>query len=182
MMKILDQGGLVTVQDNIRQADIDNPNGYYEYERVKKIKEDATWLPDTQGKAFKMVSMLLFHLPADYSYKLIFMRRDIHEMLASQNKMLRRLQKPGPPVSDDEIAMLFAKHLQTFEAWVPQQKNIEIIYVWYNDLMRQPPVEVKRIQQFLGRPLDVDKMAAVVEPALYRNREIVSIESMTPSM
>jgi hypothetical protein len=182
MMKILDQGGLVTVQDNIRQADIDNPNGYYEYERVKKIKEDATWLPDTQGKAFKMVSMLLFHLPADYSYKLIFMRRDIHEMLASQNKMLRRLQKPGPPVSDDEIAMLFTKHLQTFEAWVPQQKNIEIVYVWYNDLMRQPPVEVKRIQQFLGRPLDVEKMAAVVEPALYRNREIVSIESMTPSM
>jgi hypothetical protein len=182
MMKILDEGGVETVQDNIRQPDIDNPNGYYEFEKVKKIKEDTSWLPETRGKAFKMVSMLLFHLPADYSYKLIFMRRDIQEMLASQGKMLKRLGKPGPPVNDEEMALLFTKHLQDFELWIPRQKNFELIYLWHHDLMRQPHVEAKRIEQLLGRPLDTDKMASVVDPSLYRNRVEKQVESFSPTV
>jgi hypothetical protein len=181
MMKILEEGGIETVQDNIRQPDIDNPNGYYEFEKVKKIKEDTSWLPETRGKAFKMVSMLLFHLPAGYSYKLIFMRRDIQEMLASQSKMLKRLGKPGPPVSDDEMALLFTKHLQDFELWIPRQKNFELIYVWHHDLMCQPRVETQRIEQLLGRPLDTDKMTSVVDPSLYRNRVEKQVESFSPA-
>ena len=73
MMQMLDSGGMEVVTDNIRTADVDNPKGYYEFERVKKIKEDSSWLKDTRGKVFKMVSMLLYDLPSDEEYKIIFM-------------------------------------------------------------------------------------------------------------
>lgn len=75
MMKMLEAGGIEPVTDNIRGADLDNPKGYYEFEKVKVVAEDSSWLPATRGKAFKMVSILLRNLPANHRFKLIFMRR-----------------------------------------------------------------------------------------------------------
>jgi hypothetical protein len=97
MMQMLDNGGIPVVTDNIRTADTDNPRGYYEYEQVKKIREDAAWVPATRGKAFKMVSQLLYDLPAQEQYHVIFMERDLDEMLASQEKMLQRLGRKAAP-------------------------------------------------------------------------------------
>src|SRR5271157_2249400 len=77
MMQMLENGGVVVVTDGIRTADTDNPRGYFEFERVKKIKEDASWLPETRGKAFKMVSQLLYDLPPTEKYKIVFMDRDL---------------------------------------------------------------------------------------------------------
>ena len=90
MMQMLASGGLKTVTDNVRTADTDNPRGYYELEKVKKIKDDASWLPETRGKAFKMVSQLLFDLPPNERYRIIFMERDLDEILVSQEAMLQR--------------------------------------------------------------------------------------------
>ena len=97
MMQMLENGGVPVVTDHIRSADPDNPRGYYEYERVKKIKEDVSWLSETRGKAFKMVSQLLYELPSCEQYRIIFMERDLDEMLFSQDKMLARLNKPSAP-------------------------------------------------------------------------------------
>src|SRR6516162_8939972 len=97
MMQMLDYGGMEVVTDNIRTADTDNPKGYYEYEIVKKIKQDISWLPATRGKAFKMVSQLLYDLPANETYRIIFMERDMDETLLSQEKMLQRLGRPAAP-------------------------------------------------------------------------------------
>ena len=98
MMQMLEAGGLPIVTDHIRKADEDNPRGYYELEKVKKIKEDPSWLADCHGKAFKMVSALLYFLPKSRKFKVIFMKRNIEEMLASQRLMLMRLGK------DDNIS------------------------------------------------------------------------------
>ena len=95
MMKMLEAGGMDVVVDHIRKADEDNPLGYYEFEKVKRIKEDASWLDDTRGKVFKMVSMLLYDLPADRQYRVIFMKRKMAEMLASQRRMLDRKGSRG---------------------------------------------------------------------------------------
>ena len=84
MMQILESGGMKVITDNIRKADEDNPHGYYEYERVKKIKDDTGWLKETRGKAFKMISLLLYDLPSNENYKVIFMKRKMSEILASQ--------------------------------------------------------------------------------------------------
>jgi len=64
MMRMLDAGGLHVVVDNIRTVDDDNSRGDYEFEAVKKVAEDKSWLPGAQGKVVKMISMLLQHLPA----------------------------------------------------------------------------------------------------------------------
>src|SRR5262245_7195282 len=100
MMQMLESGGVEIVTDNIRTADTDNPRGYYEFEKVKKIKQDASWLPQTRGKAFKMVSQLLYDLPASERYRIIFMERDLDEMLLSQDKMLKRLGRHSAPAAD----------------------------------------------------------------------------------
>ena len=59
MMSMLQAGGMDLLTDNERKADIDNPRGYFEFERVKKVKEDPSWLKDTGGRAVKMVARLL---------------------------------------------------------------------------------------------------------------------------
>jgi len=101
MMNMLEKGGMEALTDNIRKADEDNPKGYFEFEKVKKIKEDSSWLEKTRGKVFKMVSMLLYELPLTYKYRIIFMKRDMDEMLSSQRKMLEREGKEGN--TDDEM-------------------------------------------------------------------------------
>src|SRR5947209_18564630 len=100
MMQMLEAGGLEVVTDGIRAADTDNPRGYYEFERVKKIKTDAAWLPGARGKAVKMVSQLLYDLPAGEAYRILFMDRDLDEVLASQEKMLARLGRSAAPSAE----------------------------------------------------------------------------------
>jgi hypothetical protein len=168
MMQMLQQGGVEVVTDNIRAADTDNPRGYFEFEQVKKIKEDVSWLPATRGKAFKMVSQLLFDLPRSERYLVIFMERDIDEMIRSQEKMLERLNRPAAPAA--EIKRSFALHLDRLRDWLGRQRHIQVLFVRFNDLVENPPVEVERIAAFLGGRADAARMAAAVDPALYRNR------------
>jgi len=120
MMRMLEAGGMEIVMDG---PDEDNPRGYYEFEQVKKIKEDSSWLEDCKGKAVKMVSMLLYHLPEKYHYKIIFMQRDMQEMLTSQALMLKRLGKEDEGISDEVIAEKYEKHLKKIDIWLKIQPN-----------------------------------------------------------
>ena len=108
--------------DNVRRPDVDNPNGYYEYEIVKKIKEDTSWVQHARGKAFKMVSMLLYELPPEFEYKIVFMKREMSEVIASQSKMLGRLETGGAKVGDEQMSALFRKHLTEVEKWLDELK------------------------------------------------------------
>lgn len=168
LMQMLDRGGIEIVTDGARTADVDNPNGYYEFETVKAIQRDTSWLPATRGKAFKMVSQLLYHLPASEQYRIIFMERDFDEMLASQEKMLKRLGRPASP--RDEIVAAFTLHLKKLHAWLAQQANMCVLRVSYNELLAEPLPQARRVKEFLGVEADVELLAAAVAPALYRNR------------
>lgn len=171
MMKVLEAGGLTPVTDELRSADEDNPKGYYELERVKQMdKGDTAWVADAQGKVVKVISALLEYLPPDYQYKVVFMRRNMDEILASQKKMLERRGEPTDRVSDEDLTRLFAKHLQKVETWMRAQPNFAVFYADYNDMLANPEPFVRQINQFLGGGLDEAKMATVVDPNLYRNR------------
>lgn len=169
MMQMLDQGGIEAVTDRQRTPDVDNPRGYYEFEIVKKIKEDASWLPETRGKVFKMVSQLLYDLPASETYRIVFMRRDFDEMLASQEKMLARLGRPIAP--RDEIKRAFTQHLEKLFAWLEKQPNMHVLFVHHHDLVAEPAAQASRLNAFFGGRLDEAKMIAAVDPSLYRNRK-----------
>jgi hypothetical protein len=169
MMQMLDRGGLEVVTDNVRAADTDNPRGYYELEQVKRIKDDVSWLPATRGKAFKMVSQLLYELPANEHYRVIFMERDLDEMIISQEKMLVRLGKPAAPAA--VIKEHFIKHLAKLRDWLATQSNILLMNVRYSDLVEHPEVEAKRVSKFLDGRVQSGPMANSVDPSLYRNRK-----------
>jgi hypothetical protein len=169
MMQMLDNGGVAVVTDHVRTADTDNPKGYYEFEPVKRIKRDTSWLPATRGKAFKMVSQLLYDLLPGEAYRILFMERDLDEVLLSQEKMLRRLGREAAPRADMKRA--YELHLARLHDWLPRQANMAVLRVRYNDLVERPRAEAERVRDFLGGKPDVDAMVNTVDPALYRNRK-----------
>ncbi|MHC5082687.1 MAG: sulfotransferase family protein [Planctomycetota bacterium] len=170
MMKTLDAGGIEPVIDHIRVADEDNPKGYYEFEPVKKTKEDASWLKDAPGKVVKMVYRLLYDLPAGYQYRVVFMQRDLKEVIASQNKMLTRSGKDGGNIPDEQMMALFTAELNKCEKWLVDQPNFEVLYVGHRDMINDAANQAARINDFLDGGMDTDAMAQTVDPTLYRNR------------
>lgn len=170
MMKMLEVGGMEVLTDNIRTADEDNPKGYYEFEQVKQIEHDKTWLPDSGGKVVKMIAALLKHLPPDYRYKIVFMERKMEEILASQQKMLMRRGEPTNRISDEKMGELFRRHVEQIKAWVAKQPNMKVLYIGYSDVLANPLEQVERVNRFLDNELDVNRMAAVADRSLYRQR------------
>lgn len=171
MMRMLEQGGLPVIVDNIRKPDEDNPQGYYEFEPVKKTKDDPSWVNGSAGKAVKMVYRLLYDLPTGHQYRVIMMRRNLDEVIKSQEVMLERSGKSGGALSDEKLKKMFADELARVEKWMDERPNFRFIEVDYNEMIRDPRPLAQRINAFLDGGLDEQKMAQVVDPSLYRQRK-----------
>jgi hypothetical protein len=171
MMRMLEAGGMEVLTDHKRRPDDDNPNGYYEYENVKYLKDDSSWLLNEDGKAIKIISSLLQFLPSTKRYKIIFMQRVMEEILASQKKMLERAEQSTRSDLDKTLAIKFETHLKKISYWLEKQKNINTIYINYRDVLANPDKNAKIISEFLSLSLDVVKMAQVVDKNLYRQRK-----------
>jgi sulfotransferase family protein len=170
MMRMLAEGGLLVVTDEVRRADPDNPNGYFELETVKQLSAgNATWLENARGKGVKVISSLLEYLPPNYSYKIIFLERDMHEVLASQRKMLDHRDEKTT-ASDAEIQKQMQQHLSALRPWLVRQPNMEVLYVNYNALLKHPGLFCEQISEFVDLPLNQNRMLAVPNKDLYRNR------------
>ncbi|GAB4547136.1 MAG: hypothetical protein Fur002_22850 [Anaerolineales bacterium] len=170
MMKMLSEGGLQTVVDNLREADEDNPNGYFEIEDVKALKDgQSQWIYDARGKVVKVISYLLEFLPKDLTYDVIFMDREIHEVLASQKKMLARRNEVSK-ISDEEMEKQYREHLKAVKYWLPRQPNFRVMYVKYDEMVKSPGTLVPNLIEFVEAPLNAEAMIAVPNPSLYRNR------------
>ena len=172
LMKMLDAGGLELVTDNIRTADEDNPKGYFELEAVKNLDKttDKSWLTDCRGKVVKIISFLLKNLLDTCYYKVIFVRRNLDEVIASQNKMLARRGEPVDEASDAKMIQNYRMHLRKIEYLLKDSPNIEHIDVHYRQVVDQPREQARKIGKFLGRKFDLDRVAGVVDKNLYRNR------------
>ena len=173
-MKMLEAGGMEQVVDNIRTADEDNPKGYYEDERVKDLAEmeDKLWLREARGRVIKVVSSLLNLLPDDNRYKVVFMRRNLHEVLASQTKMLVRRDESSH-TGDEELLDMYEAHLGKVEFQLRFRPNFEALYFDFADVVQNPAAEAERMADFVGGGLDVKRMAGAVDGSLYRNRRTV---------
>jgi hypothetical protein len=170
-MQMLAAGGHPVITDGIRTADEDNPKGYYEQERVKDLHKDAidrSWVRGTRGKAIKIISFLLKYLPDDNNYKIIFMRRDLNEVLSSQTKMLERRGEPNE-TPDEDMLSIWKDHLWKVDYLLKHARHMESLEIVYSDALGDPMREVTRIRDFLGRDLELDRMAGVVDPSLHRN-------------
>jgi len=170
-MKMLEAGGLEVVTDGARTADEDNPKGYFEDDRVLDLAKsvDKSWLRHARGRAVKIISYLLRHLPADNNYQVLFMRRDISEVLASQAKMLAR-RGEEQSTSDESMREFFETDLWKANYHLKRAPHIEALDVHYRQVLEDPVPHARRIADFLGRDLDIEAMASIVDPELYRNR------------
>ncbi|MFP3940728.1 MAG: sulfotransferase family protein [Thermoanaerobaculia bacterium] len=170
-MKMLEAGGLELVTDHQRTADVDNPKGYFEDERVKDLAEaeDASWVTEARGRAIKVVSSLLPHLPRELNYRLLFMRRHLEEVVASQNKMLERRGETSE-TPDDRMMELYAGHLRRVDAMLRHAPHFRWIDLHYSSVLERPSEAAERVRNFLGMDLDVERMAGAVDEGLYRNR------------
>jgi hypothetical protein len=169
MMQMLQAGGLDVLTDNVRSPDEGNPRGYLEYEPVKRTREDASWLDAAEGKAVKIVHLLLKDLPGSRHYRVILMRRVIEEVIASQNAMLARQQKTGAQLPGPQLARIFSRQLDEVVQWISRQPNFELLIVSYNDLLKDPVTESRRVSEFCGG-LRVSAMIGAISPDLYRRR------------
>ena len=183
MMQMLGAGGMELVTDGVRRADRDNPRGYFELEAARQLPADAQWLERAVGRAVKLVHVLVPRLPTRHSYRILLMRRDWSEVLASQRAMLARMshqggetcgleRRSGVPEGPDEgrLAEIFDAQLAEVERWAASRPEAELLRVDYNALVAHPLPLAREVSAFLEGRLDAEDMAAAVLPSLYRQR------------
>ncbi len=170
MMQMLHAAGLSPLTDELRQADEDNPRGYFEFQAATQLRDNPNWVADARGKVIKVVAQLMTHLPQEFPYRVIFMQRDIEEVLASQRKMLARQGKKGSTLADDRMKNVFQRQLvQTHQ--LLNRHHIPTLVVSYTDAIERPNEVAAKVAEFLGKsPADAEAIAAAVDPALYRQR------------
>lgn len=176
-MKMLAAGGMPVLTDGVRTPDESNPKGYYELEAVKELHKqgDTRWLLDARGKAIKVVSFLLTWLPETNDYKVIFMQRDLREVVASETTMLKKRGEGGAASSgsagdEEQTRVVYQQHLEKVHRFMANRSCFSTLTVGYRDALERPHEAAKRMRDFVGHPLDVNEMAQVADPSLYRNR------------
>jgi len=167
MMQMLAAGGMPILFDNLRSADTNNPRGYFEWEPAKRLLEQPASIAQAEGKAVKVISSLLFALPPQYSYRIIFMRRPLAEVVRSQAAMIQKLGTKGAGLEDEAMIRVLAAHLKQVEMWLSGRKSVSFCFVEYHGVLADPAAESRRIAEFLDTPLDIDSMARQVDSSLY---------------
>lgn len=172
MMQMLQAGGLDILTDNIRSKDENNPKGYLEYQKVKSLASDNSWIHEGQNKVIKVIAQLLQHLPASYQYKVIFMERDMEEIIKSQQIMLGKKSEVDKKIYPTVLADTFRKQLGKTRSWIKTHPQFEVMYVYYTDVINNPTEVAENLSVFLDADLNVSKMAEAVDSSLYRNRKL----------
>jgi Flp pilus assembly protein TadD len=174
MMQMLVAGGMDVISDGMREADTDNPKGYFEWEAIKQIGEKPELLDDVEynGKALKAISMLLDKMPRQHTYKVIFMMRPVREIAASQTKMIQRLGTEGAEVEESRLVRELARHRAESVNWLKEAKNVEHILVEYPSLIGEPDTTINEVVDFLGSDYlsKPEEMKSAIDGSLYRNK------------
>jgi Sulfotransferase domain len=170
MMQMLAAGGMPILSDGERKADVDNPRGYLEWERIKQLPKEPGCIVEAEGKAVKVISELLLALPAEHEYRIIFMQRPLAEVLASQEQMLQNRGASDPGTSGSAVVKAFQDHLFAVNTWLNGKPNLRVIRVHYHHVLSEPREIAKKLPQFLETALDVEAMARQVDQTLYRQR------------
>jgi hypothetical protein len=170
MMQMLEVGGLPVLSDGERQADTDNPKGYFEWERIKQLPKDPSLIAAAEGKVVKVISQLILSLPQGHDYRVVFMQRPLPEVLKSQDKMLLRRGNTDSATDTSAIEEAFQRHLIEVNKWLAGKPNIQVTRVHYHRVLREPKTVAEEIATFLQLPLDIEAMVRQVDKSLYRNR------------
>ncbi|MGM5468688.1 alkaline phosphatase family protein [Flavobacteriaceae bacterium LMO-SS05] len=166
MMQMLHKGGVEVLTDQNRKADASNPKGYFEYDAVMSIHKDNSWLELAKNKSVKVVAPLLKFLSPEFRYKVIFMNRDLSEIIKSQQKMIGK----NPDVLPVKLFEAYNKQLNQVETWKLKEPGVELIYVNYTDVLNHTEETLNKVTSFIGLELNTSEMMTCVDQTLYRNK------------
>ncbi len=170
MMQMLAAGGVPILSDGERRADVDNPRGYLEWERIKQLPKNSACIEEAEGKAVKVISQLLLSLPAGHEYRVIFMQRPLPEVMASQDEMLRRRGTFNPSEDNSVVSRAFQDHLSDVYAWLNSKPHVKACRLQYHSVLNEPKKAAETVAAFLEMPLDIEAMTQQVDGTLYRQR------------
>jgi hypothetical protein len=170
MMQMLAAGGMPILSDGERRADVDNPKGYLEWERIKQLPKEPDCIAEAEGKAVKVISQLLLSLPPGHEYRIIFMQRPLAEVLASQEQMLHHRGTSADGANASAMTKAFQNHLFEVNTWLNGKPNVKVTRVHYHNVLKEPKAVGESLVRFLEIPLNVEAMAQQVDATLYRQR------------
>jgi len=173
LMQMLAAGGMPVLTDQLRKPDADNPRGYLEFEPVKKLLQDSSWLVGQgRGKAVKIVAPLLPAVPAGLPCRIILTERDLDEVLDSQERMLVRRNKAelATPERRKVLKEEYQRTMARVKTMLAKRPATEVLTLEYAKAIADPAGTAARVNEFLGGGFDVAQMAAAIDPALHRNR------------
>ena len=182
MMQILEAAGVPPFTDNKRQADESNCKGYYEHDKVASLlsNPDRSWIKEAKGAAIKVVVPLLAGLPPrlrkpnsepePLRYRVLFMERDMEEILQSQDTMLQRLGKSRPASEKPaDISKAYRQQERHAKSWCVSL-GVHAMSVSFQALVHQPDEVLPQLAGFLGMTDRLPAMRACIDPALHRAR------------
>ena len=171
---MLAAGGMDVLSDGLREADEDNPRGYFEFEPVKNLPKDSKWLSEGRGKAIKIVAPLMTALPSGLACRVILCERDLEEVLDSQERMLVRRNQPLLATPGRRLILKdeYARMLGRVKAMLARRPYTQLLVIEHSAVISGPLVIAERMNNFLGGGLDVTKMVAAIDPSLHRNHAI----------
>ncbi|MDE0889378.1 MAG: alkaline phosphatase family protein [Phycisphaerales bacterium] len=168
MMQMLAKGGVPAFTDGNREADTDNPRGYFEHEKSTRLGSDSSWMPEARGQAVKIVAQLLPSLPRGERYRVVFMDRDLQEVVKSQRVMLDRLGREGGRLTDSRMMSTLDAQVAQVERLLARRPDVDALFVDYASVLEDPMAEAGRICDFLGLETNPDAMVATVDESLRR--------------
>ncbi len=171
MMQMLAAGGMPLLTDETRPPDANNPRGYFEYEPVKRTRDDCSWVRRAPGLAVKVIYALLRHLPAGQEFRVILMRRETEEVLSSQIAMLQRSGALGSALAPDRMAEAFARDLAGVLSELARRPEFRLLEVTYGDCLSAPATVAAQLNGFLGGHLSEEQMAKVPDRTLCHYQE-----------
>ena len=170
MMQMLRAGGIEPLTDAKRQADEDNPEGYWEWEAIKKLPKDSRLIEQAEGKAVKVISALLPSLPGKHRYTIIYMVRPTEQVVDSQWATLAR-QGTQPKSEKQHLIEVQEHHSRQVREVLAKSDRVTLVEVSYPELVADPgPVIAKLAEVLPGRFQPGPAVAACVRPKLFRNR------------
>lgn len=168
MMKILDHLGERLIYDGQRSSDDNNPNGYYEYEKVKALVTASKRNRKTLVKSWsnrgwiKLTAnyLMLIQKPFFSEINIIFMTRSLEEIILSQKKMSGLEPKPG---EKELLELLRQESLKYSEKIADKFMTVD-----YFELINSPDSVKEKLQTKFG--IDSSNLEKVIDNNLYRNR------------
>ncbi len=172
LMQMLVAGGLAPLTDGLRQPDEDNPRGYFEFEPIKQMAQDTSWIDQARGKVVKIVAPMIPNLPQDLPCRVILIERDLNDILSSQRQMIERRGRmmDQTPARMNRLKQEYLRLIVWTKGFLAGRPATSLMCVDRNAILRDPLAAAHAINRFLGGNLDVALMAAEVKPELDRQR------------